>query len=182
MISIIATIAKKESIRRSERVVAGFQRAQRTARAPTDQQHECLAHNTVAQGERIKVVTPCTGAYRHSINVMPFADGALPAIKKLTVEIHSMGEGFERTDLYPLVELPHYHQRCRNPRCRGGGFDLGEMVYWRLNGSRSTKSELSFACSGFQELSGQMEDCDAQFELKITAEYNDVPSEEAALV
>ncbi|MCU1269636.1 MAG: hypothetical protein JWN74_930 [Acidobacteriaceae bacterium] len=113
---------------------------------------------------------------------MTFADGALPTIKKLTVEIHSIGEGFERTDLYPLIELPNYHQRCRNPRCRGGGFDLGEMVYWTLLGSRSTKNELSFACSGFQESAQQMEDCDTQFELKITAEYNDVPSvKEAAL-
>jgi hypothetical protein len=111
-----------------------------------------------------------------------FADDILPTIKKLTVEVHSIGEGFERTDLYPLVELPNCRQRCRNPRCRGGGFDLGEMVYWMLLGSRSTKSELSFACSGFQVASQEMEDCDTQFELKIMVEYKDIPSlNEAAL-
>ncbi len=115
---------------------------------------------------------------------MAFADDAHPTIKKLTVEIHSAGEGFDRTDLYPLIELPHYHQRCRNPRCVGGGFDLGEMVYWMANGSKLTKNELSFRCSGFQKSpQNEMEDCDTQFELKITVEYKDVLSaQEATLV
>lgn len=105
---------------------------------------------------------------------------AFPTVQSVRVEVRPNGEGFEpfmaereRVDVYTENTLAPIIN-CRNPRCYGGGLDLGYLLRWGVVEGKRTEFEDTILCKGYEgSPKGRKKDgpCDTYFKVKIQVTY-----------
>ena len=105
---------------------------------------------------------------------------AFPTVQSVRIELRPNGEGFEpfmaeqeRVDVYTETTFPRIID-CRNPRCYGGGLDLGYLLRWTVVEAKRTEYEATIRCKGYEgSPKGRKNDgpCDTYFKVKITVTY-----------
>ena len=105
---------------------------------------------------------------------------AYPTVETIRVEVRPSGEGFEpygnemeRVDVYTESSVPAIIN-CRNPRCFGGGLELGYMIRWAVVEAKSTEYETRISCRGYEgSPKGRRNDgpCDTFFKVKVNVTY-----------
>ena len=109
-------------------------------------------------------------------------ENAFPTVETMRVEVRPEGEGFrpfhgqqEWIETYVNGQIPTIIN-CRNPRCYGGGLNLGYELRWAIVEAKRTEFEHVYFCDGYEgSPKGRKKygDCDTRFKVKITVKYKD---------
>lgn len=106
---------------------------------------------------------------------------AFPAVAEIVVQVSETGDipsAFASHGLYPR----RFHNNelgslvsCSNPRCRQGGIDLRDQIYFLVE-SRETRREFSCGCNGHEgSPKGRRkgDPCDNRFQIHISIAYKE---------
>lgn len=107
---------------------------------------------------------------------------AYPTVRSLRVEIEdSDGMRGSRKTAPSIYTEKHFVPiiNCHNPRCYGGGLDVGRLLRWQVVEPKCTHYEDTVSCCGYEgSPKGRRRDgpCDTVFRVKIDVEYQDKTS------